>query len=113
MMPTDDERRKVAANIRNAADRHKADLGYDPDYSPFVALEVMSCAFHSFPHYEDLLHLADLIEPAPERTCHPVIEDETAVCSECDEDIDGYGWPYCPNCGAKIMEEVVTDADGR
>ena len=112
MMPTDNERREVAANIRNAADRCKADLGYDPDYSPFVALEVMSCAFHSFPHYKDLLHLADLIEPAPERTCHPVIEDETAVCSECGEDIDGYAWPYCPNCGAKIIEEPA-DADGR
>lgn len=105
MMPTDDERRKVAANIRNAADRCKADLGYDPYYFPFVALEVMSCAFHSFPHYEDLLHLADLIEPAPERTCLPVIEDETKVCSNCGYDIDGYGWSYCPNCGARIVEQ--------
>lgn len=111
MMPTDDERRKVAANIRNAADRCKADLGYDPYYSPFVALEVMSCAFHSFPHYEDLLHLANLIEPAPERTCHPVIEDDTAVCSECGWDIDGYGWSYCPNCCAKLIEEAA-DAEG-
>lgn len=37
-----------------------------------------------------------------ERTCHPVIEDETEVCSECGEDIGGYGWTYCPNCGAAI-----------
>lgn len=44
MMPTYDERRKVAANIRNAADRCKAYSGYDPDYSSFVALEVMSRA---------------------------------------------------------------------
>lgn len=112
-MHTNDERREVAANIRNAANSAKDDLGYNPDYFPFVALEVMSCAFHSFSHYEDLLHLADLIDPALERTCRPVIEDETAVCSECDEDIDGYGWRYCPNCGAKIIKEVVTDAHGR
>lgn len=41
----------------------------------------------------------------PERTCHPVLEDETLVCSECGEDIDGYGWNYCPNCGARVMSE--------
>lgn len=39
-----------------------------------------------------------------ERTCRPVIEDETEVCSNCGEDIDGYGWSYCPNCGAKVVE---------
>lgn len=49
--------------------------------------------------------LADLIEPAPERTCYPVLEDGTLVCSECGEDIDGYGWNYCPNCGAKVVVE--------
>lgn len=32
-----------------------------------------------------------------ERTCYPVLEDETLVCSECGEDIDGYGWNYCPD----------------
>lgn len=37
-----------------------------------------------------------------ERTCYPVLEDETLVCSECGEDIDGYGWNYCPNCGAMV-----------
>lgn len=49
--------------------------------------------------------LADLIEPEPERTCYPVFEDEILVCSECSEDIDGYGWNYCPNCGAKVVDE--------
>lgn len=38
-----------------------------------------------------------------ERTCYPVLEDETMVCSECGEDIDGYGWNYCPNCGARVV----------
>ena len=42
-----------------------------------------------------------------ERTCYPVLEDETLVCSECGEDIDGYGWNDCPRCGERIEEEVV------
>lgn len=47
-------------------------------------------------------HTIEATEPA-ERTCHPVIEDETEVCSNCGEDIDGHGWSYCPNCGAKVV----------
>lgn len=41
-MITDEERRNVAANIRNAANRRKDDLNDDPDYSPFAALYVVS-----------------------------------------------------------------------
>lgn len=41
----------------------------------------------------------------PERMCHPVIEDETEVCSECGYDIDWYGWFYCPSCGSKLASE--------
>ena len=108
MMPTDDERRKVAANIRNAADRCKADLGYDPDYSPFVALEVMSCAFHSFPHYKDLLHLADLID-RPTTTRHGKFKTkygrETPCCEVCGYSIGDMRWNHCPKCGAVITDD--------
>ena len=111
-MHTNDERREVAANIRNAANSAKDDLQDNPNYSAFAVVYVVSCGVRrSFPRYEDLMYLADLVEPAPERTCHPVIEDDTAVCSECGEDIDGYGWPYCLNCDAKIIEEAA-DANG-
>lgn len=24
---------------------------------------------------------------------------------DCGEDIDGYGWSYCPNCGRRIVEQ--------
>ena len=100
---TNDERREVAANIRVAVNKAKDDLLDCSDYYLSAVLYVISCGLRGFPHYKDLLHLADLIEPEPERTCHPVVEDETEVCSNCGEDIDGYGWSYCPNCGAKVV----------
>ena len=103
-MPTDDERREMAAKIRNEANRRKADLGYDPDYSPFAALAVMSIGFHSFPRYEDLLHLAGLIEPESERTCRMVDNGVELCCSECDRRHGYDDEPqFCMGCGAKVV----------
>lgn len=59
-----------------------------------------------------LVELADLIEPGVERTCRQVMPpyepgvEELPVCSACGkrlhlEDDDS----YCPNCGARVMEE--------
>lgn len=55
--------------------------------------------------YSDIFsRLADLIDP----TCHQVIEDETQVCSECSGDLDeGYGWDFCPWCGARVVRDEV------
>jgi len=63
------------------------------------------------------MRLADHIEPEPERTCHMrVLENASGnpkhflmyVCSECHGAVvhDKYD-PiyYCPNCGAKVVEE--------
>lgn len=125
-MITDEERRNVAANIRSEAERRKYSLQDDLDYSPFAALYVVFCGVRGFPHYEDLLHLADLIEPEPERTCR-MLEVETGEvadyrdtdevifhCESChaergifsyDEDGNVYSArpEYCPYCGAKVV----------
>lgn len=61
-MITDEERREVAAKMREIAESHKDDLNDDPDYSPFTAFNVFCSAFDRFPRYKDLLHLADLID---------------------------------------------------
>lgn len=103
-MITDEERRNVAANIRNAANRHKDDLQNGPDYSPFAALYVMSCAVRGFPRYKDLLHLADLIDRP---TCH-LIEDEDGrtACSECGcAALYMSDATYCPDCGGVIVDD--------
>lgn len=122
-MITDEERRNVAANIRNAANRHKDDLQDDPDYSPFAALYVVFCGVRGFPRYKDLLHLADLIDRP---MCHDLVEhkqdpfipgkrmaDGYFHCSNCDW--SGQLWEYigfggmsayepihCPKCGEEI-----------
>lgn len=113
-MITDEECRNVAAKMREVAESHKDDLNDDPDYSPFVAFNVLSGAFDRFPRYKDLLHLADLIDRP---TCRLELTDVETYgnvkvriyeCSECGRPCEEiYGkYERCPHCGA-----VVVDAD--
>lgn len=113
-MITDDERRDVAENIRNAANRRKDELQDDPDYSPFAALYAIFCGVRGFPRYKDLLHLADLIDRP---TCcleltdveiHGNVKVRIYECSECGRTCEEiYGkYERCPHCGT-----VVVDAD--
>lgn len=115
-MHTNDERREVAANIRNAANSAKDDLQDNPNYSAFAVVYVVSCGVRrSFPRYEDLMYLADLVEPAPERTCRMMHNDAAsaamcgpaAKCSECGAcvpEVDTI--KFCPNCGAKVTDDA-------
>lgn len=110
-MTTDEERRNVAANIRNAANRRKDDLNDDPDYSPFAALYCVFCGVRGWPHYEDLLHLADLIDP-PSHECTMSYNPEwsgdelypTVVykCNNCGQTVYDGVTRYCPSCGYKV-----------
>lgn len=114
-MVTDNDRREVAAKMREIAKSHKDDLNDDPDYSPFKAFNVFCSAFDRLPRYKDLLHLADLID---RHTC--TITCECDAYSSWGERIDGMrlyefscghqavGFEklrYCPKCGS-----VITDA---
>lgn len=112
-MITDEERRNVAANIRNAANRRKDDLQDDPDYSPFAALYAVFCGVRGFPRYKDLLHLADLIDRGE---CENVYDEnecgacdngfECSVCGCRVEDEEHYHvsgvWNFCPQCGRRV-----------
>lgn len=69
------------------------------------------------------IRLADLIEPEPKRTCHIKLYNCTDSlgqkmhrCSECgalmtddacffEGELDIGGFSYCPNCGAKVVNE--------
>ena len=63
---------------------------------------------------DSVVRLADLIEPEPDRTCHLEETDhayETSFrCDACNRvvwvDFKGNIAPkYCPNCGAKVIQE--------
>ena len=134
-MPTNDERREVAARLRElpidmyeVEERWEAEgLGTDcHDQTDYFLIHnvLFGClpAEHMHPcDYEDLhARLADLIEPE-ERTCHDVSFDSREfVCSWCGCHIDVLdieseptmwlgGSPiepsFCPNCGAKVVSE--------
>lgn len=111
-MITDEERRKVAAKMREVAESHKDDLNDDPDYSPFVAFNVFSSAFDRFPRYKDLLHLADLIDRP---TCRIIksakiytafgelIDTMNVYVLTCGHQAVGFNRPdYCPKCGTRV-----------
>lgn len=110
-MPTDDERREVAARLR--------DMAPGSDWPNYVAeacgmdVSKMSNNFHTFT--EQLCQrIADLIEP-DERTCHmrDMRWDDGqctwgCICSECGarrEHESGRWLNFCPNCGARVIQE--------
>ena len=127
-MPTNDERREVAAKLRelpidmyDVEERWEAEgLGTDchdqTDYS-LIHNVLFGClpAEHMHPcDYDELHHrLADLIEPE-ERTCH--MRDASwddgrctwgCICLECGakhEHKRGEWMNFCPNCGARVVE---------
>lgn len=116
-MPTNDERREAAENLRNMC---SCGCRYSEEFYELLKETVMrTWDFHGFQDVAD--RLADLIEPE-ERTCRIRLVDVTDSleqkmhrCSECGalmiddacffDGVDEIGWfSYCPNCGAKVVE---------
>lgn len=110
-MPTNDERREVAARLREI----------DEDVWSRFSVEAndirKAIGLSFFQRDSTVQRLADLIEPEPERTCRNVTDDPKAnyfKCDACDCEITDYEdykvwisgtWNYCPNCGAKVVEQ--------
>lgn len=106
-MATDEERREAAARFR--------DNRYPPMTTGFMG-DIFAKVYGD----EEIdfsanifMRLADLIEPAPERTYRNLQSEygKEFECSECqyrnDWMIAGV-WRYCPNCGARVVS-----GDGR
>lgn len=127
-MVTNKERREVAARLRILCGHREVDKEFVHEA---LGLYMGECVDGYDP--VSVSELADLIEPEPERTCRVVTdkntvsqtqEAHTKYCSECsyvfgreqhrqllpglDEEfvLHAVQIPnYCPNCGAKVVEE--------
>lgn len=92
-MPTDEERREVAARLRGPYPRFRS----LPEAFGFTG---------QVPIYELRYRLADLIEPEPGRTCRMVDNGVGLCCSVCgrrhgyDDEPD-----FCMGCGAKVVAD--------
>lgn len=119
-MPTTDERRQVAARLRE--NEYGLEhftlmeiLGFDKDAEPYFD------GYRRRPEHlaEDMrMRLADLIEPEPENTCHMEFRkrgaiydvfyfdccDEEYAESRTDQYVSGISGRVCPYCGAKVVE---------
>lgn len=109
MSITDDERRSAALILREMAE---LDMSEANPWWYVVKAAHGDVGIHGT---SDMFkRLADLIEPAPERTCRDAIPEKYEEpikgyweCSECGCCCKiGYCDPsnYCPNCGAKVVE---------
>lgn len=103
-MPTNGERREVAARLREIEGDFT--LSFECIMHNAITGD-RECGVDAF--CEDCRkdiqeRLADLIEPE-ERTCHVDRRVPSApFCDECAQDWKD-GWNFCPNCGNKVVEE--------
>lgn len=113
-MPTNEERREVARRLRRLAGRNdgvvwslvEKHLGLVAD-DRFLGSSVYTSA--------SVLHVAGLIDPEPERTCHVDIHAEErggrfvwVYTFSCGHEFDSYWYMhpiYCPFCGSKVVGE--------
>ena len=111
-MPTNEERREVAARLRNLAGHKAADEELTLDALGLYRGENIE----GYDTY-GVMQLADLIEPEPERTCNmelvkrgPIYSVWRFSCcgyeySENRSDVGATELPgtICPKCGAKVV----------
>lgn len=116
-MPTNDERREVAARLRELAEDYDEKVpawsviasGYLPTPIDDV---FMACGLGRAVHATEICgRLADLVEPE-ERTCRNLGAYGGFECSICEfkerqlseMECEPHDWFFCPNCGAKVVE---------
>lgn len=106
-MPTNDERREVAARLRRLSGHREVDKEFVHEA---LGLYMGECVDGYDP--VSVSKLADLIEPE-ERTCRmEPTGDGSVVCSACRTEYTSrwlhegeYVERYCSNCGAKVVSE--------
>ena len=113
-MPTNDERREVAARLRNWESFRETFRE-----SPIcAALDVLNV--EGYLDWRNIFELlADLIEPEPERTCKAIPSEPKMYSNKYEQVMLVDEWHcggcgvlfissvpnYCPSCGAKVVKE--------
>ena len=101
-MPTNEERRDIAAKLRNWESFRETFRE-----SPIcAALDVLNV--EGYLDWRGVCErLADLIEPEPERTCGLRSRLTGPYCYECTECGKGMKpeWVYCPHCGKQVTKQ--------
>ena len=125
--PTADERREVAARLRET---NLTEYAEEVERSEGLS-KVAAARFVAIPNLVGALNfdkpivsakeltdrLADLIEPEPERTCRVEATGSDFKCSECGCSVVGSAywteanicngdWNFCPNCGTRVKEDA-------
>lgn len=122
-MIADDEFREVARKLREL---DTADFDGEEFYDCAEVEDALGLVTDDGAWYQadGVRRLADLMEPKPERTCRNLIIDinrrtpleyrtDNFLCSACKASYDAdsehinhpIDWPYCPNCGAKVVDD--------
>lgn len=102
-MPTNDERREMAAKLRGLA--VVALRGSDDVVGFIEALDEELFDFGPNLMSDIALRLAEFIEPE-ERTCYIEHIDEDSFHLSCGHEAAGHVSPsFCPYCGAKVVQQ--------
>ena len=100
-MISDDERRIVAANLRQYLKRYET-----PDWRAFCNIILGSGRLDNLRKAQAFDRLADLIDRPTCRKRIPDAMEGYVFCSNCGAEIGEYGVPnYCPSCGAKVVDK--------
>lgn len=103
MKPTDEERREAARKLRESRSFVDGLGRCGMTQNVLDTFErILECVGYETGNVFDFL--ADLVEPAPERTCRLVEDGENrTACSECGASyLCMSDASFCPDCGAKV-----------
>lgn len=102
-MPTTNERREVAARLRECVAMRYRYNCQNPDLLGCLVANLTKPHCGESTVVNVLSRLADLIEPE-ERNCRRIEGVPFPRCSECGA-IMGLAFNFCPNCGARVKGE--------
>lgn len=96
---TDEELNEIASRLRRTANDSPGGESLQKALARITVAEDVSWR-------GVMRRIADLIEPAPERTCHMIDNGAEFCCSVCDRRHDYDDEPqYCMGCGARVVSE--------